>query len=89
MLKFMNFVPTKVGPTKLEIVLSWCVKLSDESKQKVCIIQDIAKLGKLLGHPPMSSHNFYTLYEMPIHILEAAQHHAQIEYNTKKYRSSL
>ena len=85
MLTILNYVPKSVAPSKLEIVLSYCTELSDESKTKVCIITDIARIGKLLGNPPLSPHNFYTLYDMQLPILEAVQHSAQVQYNTESY----
>ena len=81
-MEITQYVPTMVGPTKLEQVLAYCVALSDESKEKVCLIQDIAKLGKMLGHPPMTAENFYNMYEMPVAIIESVQHSIQVEYNT-------
>jgi len=81
-MEITQYVPTMVGPTKLEQVLAYCIALSDESKEKVCIIQDIAKLGKMLGHKPMTPENFYAMYEMPVSILESVQHSVQVEYNT-------
>jgi hypothetical protein len=86
-MEITQYVPTIVGPTKLEQVLAYCYELSDESKEKVCIIQDIAKLGKLIGHAPMSPENFYTMYEMPVSILEAVHHNVQVEWNTAQYHN--
>lgn len=81
------YVPTSVGPTKLDQVLAYCVDLVDDSKEKVCIIQDIAKLGKMLGHKPMTPENFYTMYEMPAGILAAVHHNVQVEWNTAQYHN--
>jgi hypothetical protein len=83
------YVPTFVGPSKLDQVLSYCTELSDESKTKVAMIEDIAKLYKLIGSPPLSPANFYALYDMHESILSAIQHNAQIEWNTLQYRSSI
>jgi hypothetical protein len=89
MIRITNYVPTSLGPSKLAQVLAYCNKLDDESKQRVCIIEDIAKIGRLLGNPPISTENFYTLYDMPIPVLEAVQHHAQAELNTYEYKMKL
>jgi len=83
MIRISNYV---VVPSKLDQVLSYCNELSDELKEKVILITDIARLGKLLGNPPMSAKNFDVLMEMPIPILEAVQHNIQIEWNTQNYR---
>lgn len=83
------YVPTMVGPSKLDQVLSYCTELSDESKTKVTMIQDIARLYKLLQAPPLSPANFYALYEMDESILSAVQHNAQVEWNTHQYRSTI
>lgn len=88
-MRTINYVPTIVGPSKLDQVLAYCNQLNDENKQRVCIIQDIAKIGKLLGHPRMSLENFEGLYEMPIVILEAVQQNIQIELNTYEYQTRL
>lgn len=58
-----NYVPTAVGPTKLERTLEYCVQLDNVGKEKVCAIQDIAKALKLLNYKPMDVERFYTLYE--------------------------
>lgn len=84
-----NYVSTSAGPSRLEEILADAPDMTDENKQRVCIIQDIAKIGRLLGNPPMTTHNFYTLYEMPIPILEAVQHNAQVELNTYEYNVRL
>lgn len=83
------YVPTFVGPTKLEQALSYCTELSDESKTKVTLITDIARLHKLLQSPALSPANFYAMYEMDESILSAIQHSAQTEWNTKQYRSTI
>jgi hypothetical protein len=83
------FVPTHVGPSKLDQVIASCPELSDESKTKVIILTDIARLHKLLGYPPLDPHNFYKLYEMHEGFLSALQHNYQIEWNTKQYQSTI
>lgn len=85
MIRITNYVPKTIGPSKLDKVLSYCVTLSDEGKEKVCIITDIARIGKALMNPPMSAENFYELYEMNIQILMAVQQAAQAELNTALY----
>ena len=85
----LNYVPTSVGPSRLEEILACAPDMTDENKERVCIITDIARIGKLLGNKPMSAHNFYTMYEMPLPILEAVQHHAQVEWNTYEYNLRL
>ena len=76
-------------PTKLDLVLSYCRELSDESKERFCIIQDILKLGKLLGKENISPREFYTMYDLPTNILEVIQHNLQVEYNTSEYRKQV
>ncbi len=83
------YVPTFVGPSKLDQVLAYCTNLSDESRIKVTIIEDIARLYRLLESPPLTPHNFYALYDMDESMLSAIQHNAQIEWNTKQYRSTI
>ena len=85
MITTLNYVPTSVGPSKLDLVLAYCSELTDENKEKVCIITDIARIGRLLGNPPLSTENFYTLYDMALPILEAVQHNAQVQWNTEQY----
>lgn len=82
-----KFVPKFVAPSKLDQVLAYCPDLCDESKQKVCIITDIAKLGRLLENPPLTPHNFYHLYDMSIVVLEAVQHNLQVDLNTREYKA--
>ena len=89
MIKTKNYVPTSVGPSRLEEILACAPDMTDENKEKVCIITDISKIGTLLGNPPMSTLNFYTMYEMPLPILEAVQHAAQAELNTFEYKMRL
>jgi hypothetical protein len=85
----IGFVPTSVGPTKLELALAECKDLSDESKTKVCLIQDIVKIGKLLGVGIPSPEQFNWLYDQSISMLEAIQHNAQIEWNTRDYHNRM
>jgi len=85
----LNYVPTLVGPSRLEEILACAPDMTDENKERVCIITDIARIGKLLGNPPMSPYNFYTLYDMAMPVLEAVQHHAQVEWNTYEYKMRL
>lgn len=89
MTKIINYVPTSVGPSRLEEILACAPDMTDENKEKVCIITDIARLGKLLKHPEISVRNFYTLYETPTQVLEAIQHNFQAELNTHLYRQSI
>lgn len=86
MIRISNYVPTTVEPSKLDQVLAYCPELSDENKEKVILITDIARLGKLLGNPPLRPSNYYILYEMSLPILEAIQHNIQIEWNTVNYK---
>jgi hypothetical protein len=89
MRKIINYVPTSVGPSRLEEILACAPDMTDENKEKVCIITDIARLGKLLKHPEITPKNFYTLYETPIQVLEAIQHNFQVELNTNLYKQSV
>lgn len=84
-----NYVPTEVGPSKLDQILAEAPEMTDENKERVCIITDIARIGKLMGVKPMSAHNFYALYDMPMPVLEAVQHHAQVELNTWEYNKRI
>ena len=47
--------------------------LSEESKEKVCLIEDLVKVGKLGGYPPPSVEEFDMLYDSPIAELELMQ----------------
>jgi len=47
--------------------------LSEESKEKVCIIEDIIKVGKLLGYPGPSAEDFNMLYDSTLPELELMQ----------------
>lgn len=51
----------------LSIILIDNKIISDESKTKVCMITDIAKMLKLNGsHIPLSTEQFNTMYDMSI-----------------------
>ena len=88
-MKTTNYVPTSVGPSRLEEILACAPDMTDENKEKVCIITDIARLNKLLQHPEISVVSFYTLYESPLGLLEAIQHILQAEWNTHLYKQSV
>ena len=81
----MNYVPTDVGPTKLDEILAECPELSDESKEKLCIIQDIIKIAKALDKAPPTPWEFYYMYELSIPMLESLQHASQVSLNTERY----
>lgn len=74
-----GYVPTSVS-------LSNMPELSDESKTKVCMIQDLVKIGKALGKGIPSPKAFDYLYDLTIPMLEAVVYNAQIQLNTKEYR---
>lgn len=84
-----TFVPTHVGPSKLDLLLADAPPMTEENKEKVILIIDIARLGKLLGGPPMTPKVFYSAYDCPLHVLQHHQHDLQIEWNTKSYQSSV
>ena len=88
-MKTIHYVPTSVGPSKLEQALAYVPDLSDENKQKVCIIEDMARLGKLMGYEPISVSIFDRLYDMSVGLLEANQYNMQIKYNTQDYHERL
>lgn len=88
-MKTTNYVPTHVGPSRLEEILADAPPMTNENKEKVSIIQDIAKLGKLLGYKNMTPEHFYSIYEMPIPVLEGVQHTMQAEWNTEEYKKRL
>lgn len=60
-------------------------QLSDEDKERVCIITDLAKLGKLLELAPLTTEEFDHLMSQKISVLELMQLEAQVVYNTKSY----
>lgn len=43
--------------------------LSDEDKQKICLIEDIAKTRRILGMEELSTEQFYYLYEKDLAIV--------------------
>lgn len=47
--------------------------LSEESKEKVCLIEDLVKVGKLAGFPPLNWESFCLLYDSSIPELELMQ----------------
>jgi ribosomal protein L7Ae-like RNA K-turn-binding protein len=81
----IHYVPTHVGPSRLEQALAEAPELSDESKTKVCIIEDMARLGKLMEYQPIDPETFDKLYDMSLGMLEACQHNMQIKWNTRQY----
>ena len=83
----VKYVPTSVGPSKLDEVLAYCVNLEDESKTKLCIIHDLLKLGKYLSYNELTPKGFYKLYDKSILELETIQGIMQAEYNTQIYRA--
>lgn len=82
-------VPTSVGPSKLDLYLSYCSELNDESKEKVILLIDINRLGTLLSGKPMPPKAFYSAYDQPLEILELTQHAMQTQWNTIQYRSTI
>lgn len=54
-------------------VLSELGILSEESKEKICLIEDLVKVSKLAGYPPPSWEEFCMLYDSPIAELELMQ----------------
>lgn len=84
-----SFIPTTVGPSKLDLLLADAPELSDESKTKVIILTDISRLGKLLSGNPIPPKAFYAAYDAPIEYLEKVQHDLQVELNTLQYRNSV
>jgi len=73
------------APTKLQSVLSYCNELSDEKKHKVCLIQDIARIRRLMEFEPMSSKVFYTYYDADTLQLEILVYALTIQLNTYMY----
>ena len=73
------------APSKLQSVLSYCVELNDDAKHKVCVIEDIARMRRLLGMPPMSSAAFDAHYNADILHLETLAYALQIAVNTHMY----
>jgi len=82
-------IPTTIEITGLDQALAGTPELSDENKKRVCIIEDIARLRKLLGAKPLTPEQFYMLYDMHFTILESIQHNIQVEWNTVEYYSRI
>ena len=85
MIRIINYVPKYIGPTKLDQVLAYCPELSNVNKEKVCVIADIAKLGKLLEMTPICTKTFDEMYEKDIPVLEGVQQALQAQWNTVQY----
>lgn len=83
----VGYVPTSVGPSKLELFLAEAPELTDEEKEKVILITDIARLGKLLGYGLPTVDEFYYMFSLSKYMLEAKQHNTQIEWNTKQHHA--
>ena len=60
-------------------------QLSDEDKERVCIITDLARVARLLGYDPFTAEEFDKLMSLKISVLEMLQLDAQVAYNTKSY----
>jgi len=73
------------APSKLQSVLNYCNELSDEKKHKVCLIQDIARIRRLMEFEPMSSKVFYTYYDADTLQLEILVYALTIQLNTDMY----
>jgi hypothetical protein len=84
----MVTIPSTKEITGLKEALAGAPELSDENKERVCMIEDIAKLRKLLGAKPLTADQFYGFYDMPIKMLETIQHFIQVEWNTVQYFNS-
>lgn len=76
---------TIIGYVPASVSLSNMPELSDESKTKVCMIQDLVKIGKALDKGIPSPKVFDYLYDLTIPMLEAIVYNAQIQLNTKQY----
>ena len=48
--------------------------ISEESKEKVCIIEDIVKHATLVGYTKPTVEEFDMLYDMPLDELQVYQH---------------
>jgi len=84
-----SFIPTTVGPSKLDLLLADAPELSDESKTKVIILMDIDRISKLTTGKPMSPKAFYDGYDCPLEYLERVQHDLQVSLNTAEYRARI
>jgi hypothetical protein len=84
------FIPSNVGPSKLDLLIAQLhpQPLEGESATKLDIIVDVIRIGKLLGHPVPTPKEFYALYDASLGYLEALQHQAQVDYNTRVYHRS-
>ena len=87
--QIIGYVPTSVGPTKLELALAQCSDLSDEAKTKICLIQDIVKIAKLMNISSPTAEHFDYMYDQSVSALEDMQYNAQIEFNTWRYRNNI
>lgn len=70
-------------------VLSELGILSEESKEKVCIIQDIAKVIKLMGQSPLTVDGFDMLYDSTISELELIQEVGEFARTAKFYAEKM
>jgi len=73
------------APSKLQSILNYCVELSDISKEKVCLIQDIARMRRLMQIPPMSVAVFEAHYNADVLHLEMMVYAMSIALNTYMY----
>lgn len=73
------------APSKLDSVLAYCVELSDENKHKVCLIQDIARIRRLMQFEPMSPKVFEAYYTADTLQLEIVVYALTVELNTYMY----
>jgi len=73
------------APSKLRSVLNYCNELSDESKHKVCLIQDIARMRRLIQLEPMSLKVFQTYYDADTLQLEILVYALTVHTNTYMY----
>ena len=83
-MKTTNYVPTAVGPTKLQVAMSYAVEIGDVGKEKCCIITDIAKLLKLMEKPAITPEQFFAMYDTwTAYQLVIHQRDLQNEWNAK------
>lgn len=85
----MVTIPATKEITGLKEALAGTPELSDENKERVCIIEDIAKIRQLFGSKPLTAEQFYGFYDMPINMLQSIQHYIQVEWNTVQYYKRL
>jgi hypothetical protein len=89
-MKTTNYVPTAVGPTKLQVAMSYAVELDNIGKEKVCLITDIVKLLKLMGGKTPTTEEFYAMYEnWSVYQLEVKQQELQVEWNSQVHSQPL